>query len=114
MGSIELTKPQVWRNFRDNYFYYLDEECPYHAGKTSRLFKMLCEEQGLETTNDLLEFVCKKWKKIKIKYKLTGLPGMGQIYGYRISFIGDLREYQKSRKRRIALEADKKSLYLDS
>ena len=115
MESKDLTKSEVWVNFRDNYYYYLDESAPTHMGKTARLFKLLIEEQGVETTNDLLEFVCKKWDKLKMKYRLSGLPGMGVIWGYRTTFIGDMREAQRAKnKRRADAEANKGKLYLGS
>lgn len=116
MGTTKLTSKQVWLNFRDNYFFYLDEEAPFYRGKTAGQFKMLVEEQGLKTTNDLLEYVCKNWKDIKKKYKRIGssLPSMGLIYGYRQSFIGDMRESNKKPKRSFDDETDTAELYLDS
>jgi len=115
MGTTELTSKQVWLNFRDNYFFYLDEEAPFYRGKTAGQFKMLVQEQGLKTTNELLEYVIKNWKEIKKKYrKISGFPNMGLIYGYRQSFIGDMREDNKKPKRSFDDETDTAELYLET
>lgn len=49
--------------------------------------KRLLEEQGGASTAALVSYVVKRWESIRRRYKLTGAPSVGVMYGYRRSWL---------------------------